>query len=100
LKHLKAFAQLLSLTVLAVLLLLLLSLVTTYQALTDFLIEQGFDPELYEIVGAPRTSRWQTYYGEWLTSYRFNFRLVADSSNLSLLWQTAKRAVGRVKKRR
>ena len=58
---------------------------------TDFLIEQGFDPELYEIVGAPRTSRWQTYYGEWLTSYRFNFRLVADSSNLSLLWQTAKR---------
>ena len=56
----------------------------------DFLIEQGFDPSEYQVVGAPRTSRWQTYYGEWLTSYRFNFRRVTNTSDLVLLWKTAK----------
>ncbi len=60
----------------------------------SFLVEQGFDPEQYEIVGAPRTSRWQKYDGDWLTSYRFNFRkrseLVAD---LPLLMSQAKKHV-------
>ena len=56
----------------------------------QFLIEQGFDPEEYEVVGSPRTSRWQTYYGDWLTSYRFNFRKVSQAHDLSLLWKTAK----------
>ena len=56
----------------------------------DFLIEQGFDPELYEVVGSPRTSRWQQREdGEWLTSYKFNFRRVTNTSDLVLLWQTA-----------
>jgi hypothetical protein len=57
----------------------------------EFLIEQGFDPSEYEIVGAPRTSRWQKYDGDWLTSYRFNFRKISQSQDLGLLWKTAKR---------
>jgi hypothetical protein len=40
----------------------------------EFLKEQGFDPDDFEIVGAPRTSRWQRYDGEWLCAYRFSFR--------------------------
>lgn len=57
----------------------------------DFLKEQGFDPELYEIVGAPRTSRWQKYDESWLTSYRFNFRLKLRADlDLPLAWKTAK----------
>ena len=63
---------------------------TDFPNFDDFLIEQGFEPSEYEVVGAPRTSRWQTYYGEWLTSYRFNFRRVTNTSDLVLLWKTAK----------
>jgi hypothetical protein len=40
----------------------------------DFLRERGYPPEEYEVVGTPRTSQWQTYHGDWLTSYRFSFR--------------------------
>ena len=64
----------------------------------DFLIEQGFDPSQYEVIGNPRTSRWQKYDGEWLTSYRFNFRkrngLAVD---LPLLLAEAKRKVKQAK---
>lgn len=56
----------------------------------EFLLDQGFDPKEYEIVGAPRTSRWQKYDGDWLTAYRFNFRRVNNSIDLPLLWRTAK----------
>lgn len=56
----------------------------------QFLIEQGFDPAEYEIVGSPRTSRWQKYDGEWLTSYRFNFRKTSAIGDLKLLWSKAK----------
>lgn len=57
----------------------------------QFLIEQGFDPKDYEIVGAPRTSRWQKYDESWLTSYRFNFRLkVRKDFDLPLTWKTVK----------
>ena len=57
----------------------------------QFLIEQGFDPKDYEIVGAPRTSRWQKYDESWLTSYRFNFRLkVRKDLELPLTWKTVK----------
>lgn len=56
----------------------------------QFLIEQGFDPAEYEIVGAPRTSRWQKYDGDWLTSYRFNFRKTSPIGDLKLLWSRAK----------
>jgi hypothetical protein len=40
----------------------------------QFLIDAGFNPDEIEIVGTPRTSRWQRYDGEWLTAYRFQFR--------------------------
>lgn len=57
----------------------------------QFLIEQGFDPNDYEIVGAPRTSRWQKYDESWLTSYRFNFRLkVRKDLDFPLAWKTVK----------
>ncbi len=64
----------------------------------QFLLEQGFDPNQYEIVGAPRTSRWQKYDGDWLTSYRFNFRLkVAKDLNLPVAWKLAKGKVAKPK---
>ncbi len=57
----------------------------------EFLIEQGFDPKEYEVVGAPRTSRWQQREGgEWLTSYRFSFTKITQANDLQLLWKTAK----------
>lgn len=55
----------------------------------QFLLEQGFDPELYEVVGNPRTSRWQKYDESWLTSYRFNFRLKVAEQDLKLLYSQA-----------
>ena len=57
----------------------------------EFLKLQGFDPEQYEVIGNPRTSRWQRYDGDWLTSYRFNFRLrVSNNLDLPLTWKTVK----------
>lgn len=57
-----------------------------------FLADAGFD-ETYEVVGTPRTSRWQRYDGEWLTSYKFQFRRVVDNEiNLPLLYAQAKKA--------
>jgi hypothetical protein len=57
----------------------------------DFLKLQGFDPEHYEVIGTPRTSRWQKYDGDWLTSYRFNFRLKRRADlDLPLTWKTVK----------
>jgi hypothetical protein len=57
----------------------------------QFLIEQGFDPSQYEIVGTPRVSKWMTYHGDWLSSFRFHFRKISQSQDLGLLWRTAKR---------
>lgn len=57
---------------------------------TEFLIEAGYNPEEIEVVGTPRTSRWQRYDGEWLTSYRFHFRFVKPGDSLPLLWSRAK----------
>jgi hypothetical protein len=59
----------------------------------QFLLEAGFDPNEIEIVGTPRTSRWQKYDGEWLTAYRFNFRKKLNSVDLPLLLQEAKKKV-------
>jgi predicted phosphodiesterase len=61
----------------------------------QFLVEQGFDPAEYEVVGSPRTSRWQRYDGDWLTSYRFNFRrktVEADNRDLEALIAAVKKA--------
>jgi hypothetical protein len=62
-----------------------------------FLIEAGFDPELIEIVGEPRTSRWQVARPfpldpQWLTAYRFRFRKrTAPLLDLPTLYAQAKR---------
>lgn len=65
----------------------------------QFLLEQGFDPKLYEVVGNPRTSRWQKYDESWLTSYRFNFRLKVADQDLVLTWKTAKQGISKSKEK-
>jgi hypothetical protein len=65
----------------------------------QFLLEQGFDPDLYEVVGNPRTSRWQKYDESWLTSYRFNFRLKVAERDLTLIWKTAKQGIKKSKEK-
>lgn len=62
-----------------------------------FLLDAGFDPNEIEIVGTPRTSRWQKYDGEWLTSYRFNFRKKMANIDLPLLMKEARKKVKPVK---
>ena len=68
----------------------------TTQGITDapdfnqFLIDAGYPPEEYEVVGTPRTSRWQRYDGEWLTAYKFSFHRKNAVIDLPLLWKTAK----------
>lgn len=59
---------------------------------TEFLIEAGYSPDKYEVVGTPRTSRWQVYDESWRTSYRFQFRLKPDNAiALPLLYKEAKK---------
>ena len=58
----------------------------------DFLLERGYPPEEYEIVGTPRTSQWQRYDGDWLTSYRFSFRKRAMNVDLPALFASARKA--------
>jgi hypothetical protein len=58
----------------------------------DFLREVGYDPEHYEVIGnSVRTSKWQRYDGEWLTSYRFRFRVRVPNLDLPLVWANAKK---------
>lgn len=59
----------------------------------EFLTDAGFDPAEIEIVGIPRTSRWQRYDGEWLTSYKFQFRKRNPVTDLPLLLAEAKRKI-------
>lgn len=59
----------------------------------EFLIDAGFDPAEIEIVGTPRTSRWQQREGgDWLTSYRFTFRKRNPDINLPTLLAEARKA--------
>ena len=59
----------------------------------QFLIDAGYSPDEYEVVGTPRTSRWQQREGgDWLTAYRFNFRLRINAElDLPTLYQAAKK---------
>lgn len=63
-----------------------------------FLIEAGFDPATIEIVGEPRTSRWQVARPfpldpQWLTAYRFRFRrLTGAVTDLPTLYAQAKKS--------
>ena len=62
----------------------------------QFLVDAGFDPELIEIVGEPRTSRWQVarpfpLEPMWLTSYKFRFRKRGVVVDLPLLYSQVKK---------
>ena len=59
----------------------------------DFLLERGYPPEEYEIIGTPRTSQWQQREGgAWLTSYRFSFRKKAGGVDLPALFASARKS--------
>ena len=58
---------------------------------SDFLADRGYSPDEYEVVGSPRTSQWQRWDGEWLTSYRFHFRKKVADVDLPTLYAQAKR---------
>lgn len=66
---------------------------TTEPNFDEFLVDAGFDPAEIEIVGTPRTSRWQRYDGEWLTSYKFQFRKRDATLNLPFLLAEAKKKI-------
>jgi hypothetical protein len=59
----------------------------------EFLRGAGYDPEIYEVVGnTVRTSKWQQREGgDWLTSFRFTFRLKTATVDLPLLYAQAKK---------
>jgi hypothetical protein len=64
----------------------------------QFLLDAGFDPAEIEIVGEPRTSRWQVASPwpaepRWLTSYRFRFRKIGKKTDLILLYSQAYRKI-------
>ena len=59
----------------------------------EYLRDAGYDPDKYEVVGTPRTSRWQKYDGDWLTAYRFNFRVKSLVADLPTLFAAAKKNV-------
>lgn len=64
----------------------------------QFLIEAGFDPTEIEVIGDPRTSRWQSarpfpLEPQWLTAYRFRFRKIGSKVDLPLLYSQAKKSI-------
>ncbi len=67
---------------------------TSDKDFTEFLIEAGYDPEFYEVIGNPRTSKWQQREGgEWLTSYRFTFRIKTGTIDLPLVMAEARKEI-------
>ena len=48
---------------------------------TELLEQFGYDPAKVQIVGHPRTSRWQTYDERWLTAYRFSIAPIQPESD-------------------
>jgi hypothetical protein len=61
----------------------------------EFLRSAGYDPEVYEVVGnTVKTSKWQQREdGDWLTSFRFTFRLKNKDLDLPLLWSEARKRI-------
>jgi len=58
----------------------------------DFLRSAGIDPEGIEVIAPVRTSRWQQREGgDWLTSYRFQFRKRNPEIDLPALIAQAKK---------
>ena len=63
----------------------------------EFLRDAGMDPSDIDVIPPVRTSRWQRWDGEWLTSYRFTFRRKSSHVDLPLLMAEAKKKVGKPK---
>lgn len=57
----------------------------------QLLRDHGHNPDEVEIVGAVRTSRWQGYDGEWLTSFRFRFQRKLAGIDLASLFAEVKK---------
>lgn len=65
----------------------------------EFIEAAGMNPDEYEVVGTPRVSKWQQKEGgEFLTSFRFTFRLKTSNIDLPLLYAEAKRNIKKSKK--
>jgi hypothetical protein len=61
------------------------------QNFDEFLRDAGMSPDEIDVIPPVRTSRWQRYDGEWLTSYRFTFRKKTSGIDLPLLLAEARR---------
>jgi hypothetical protein len=67
------------------------------QNFDEFLRDAGMDPTDIDVIPPVRTSRWQRWDGEWLTSYRFTFRKKTSGIDLPLIMQEARRKLGKAK---
>jgi hypothetical protein len=63
----------------------------------EFLRDAGMDPKDIEVIPPVRTSRWQRWDGDWLTSYRFTFRKKSSSIDLPLLFAESKKKINKPK---
>jgi len=63
----------------------------------EFLRDAGMDPSDIDVIPPVRTSRWQRWDGEWLTSYRFTFRKKSGSIDLPLVLAEARKKIGKPK---
>jgi hypothetical protein len=67
------------------------------QNFDEFLRDAGMDPTDIDVIPPVRTSRWQRWDGEWLTSYRFTFRKKTSGIDLPLIMQEARKKLGKPK---
>jgi len=67
------------------------------QNFDEFLRDAGMDPTDIDVIPPVRTSRWQRWDGEWLTSYRFTFRKKTSGIDLPLIMQEARKKLGKAK---
>jgi len=67
------------------------------QNFDEFLRDAGMDPSDIDVIPPVRTSRWQRWDGEWLTSYRFTFRKKSGNIDLPLIMAEARKRLGKPK---
>lgn len=67
------------------------------QNFDEFLRDAGMNPADIDVIPPVRTSRWQRWDGEWLTSYRFTFRKKSNHVDLPLLMAEARKKVTKPK---
>lgn len=65
----------------------------------DMLRQFGYDPNKVQVVGNPRTSRWQVYSGDWLTSYRFHIAPKLEAVDLPALYAEVRKTKRKAVKR-